>query len=410
MELARLDERRTVSGRLADLGAGTASAAPVLALASHLSLVTTEAGLAGLEDGWRKLEKAGAGSQAVFQTYDWVRSWTSTYAIPGSGTELCIIAGYRDDQLTFVWPLMKVACGPLRILRWVSEPLAQYGDVLVADGEHPKTWLTAALALIRRLRNIDAIRLRHVRDDAVAAPFLRETFRDAKLTERAPWLDLTAFSGDAAYEARYNPNQRKRRKKIRKALEERFGPIRFELLEAGSGNDAAMGAAIAEKCKWIEDRGRQNRVLRSCQLFAFLKHLSRARDASVRLVTSRMTAGGTELSWEIGLRFGTSHFGFITSHVTGLTDYSPARLHMDFSQRRALADGMTVFDLMVPHDPHKESWSSSAMATRDYHMPVSTLGWIYGRIYVERLRPLLRTGYYRLPPKILRILKPLVGH
>ncbi len=123
-----------------------------------------------------------------------------------------------------------------------------------------------------------------------------------------------------------------------------------------------------------------------------------------------MSAGSTVLSWEIGLRFGTRHFGFITSHVTSLTDYSPARLHMDYSQRRAIADGMTVFDLMVPYDVHKESWSSARVETRDYHLPLSMLGRAYGRGYLELARPFLRKGYYRLPPTILRRLKPLIGH
>ena len=116
------------------------------------------------------------------------------------------------------------------------------------------------------------------------------------------------------------------------------------------------------------------------------------------------------LSWEIGLRFGASHFGFITSHVTEHTDLSPARLHMDLSQRRALADGMAVFDLMVPYDPHKESWSPATMEVRDYHAPVSALGRLYGRVYLEVVRPRLRDAYRRLPADVLRRLKPLIRH
>ena len=132
--------------------------------------------------------------------------------------------------------------------------------------------------------------------------------------------------------------------------------------------------------------------------------------SSMQLVVSELSAGGKPVSWEIGLRTGGVHYGFITSHVTALTDYSPARLHMDLSQRQALKDGMLAFDLMLPHDAYKDSWSSGATAAGDYHLPLSPLGWVYGGLYLERLRPVLRAAYYRMPPAVLRLLKPIIGH
>jgi CelD/BcsL family acetyltransferase involved in cellulose biosynthesis len=115
------------------------------------------------------------------------------------------------------------------------------------------------------------------------------------------------------------------------------------------------------------------------------------------VVTSVLTAGGKPISWEIGLRFKGAHFGFITAHDVTMTDASPARLHMDLAQRRALADGMKVFDLMVPMDPHKQSWSNAIMPVHDFQMPLSAKGWLYGLIYVERIRPALRKFYYQAP-------------
>ena len=377
---------------------------------ARFGLAVTPHCIETLEADWRALERVGIKSHGVFQTYDWVVNWARIFCAGTPGDQPFIVSGFQDGELKFLWPLMKTRCGPLTILRWASEPLAQYGDILLAPGECPKSWMAAATGFIRQTPGIHSIRLRHVREDANCQPFLRDAFRDARLVEQAPWLDLRAFANDAAYEARYNSNQRKRRKKIRKALADDFGPVAFDVLDIGPANDAAMAEAIAEKCRWIDERGRQNQILGSKALLAFLAGLSRNAGGNVRLLTSRMRAGEKVLSWEIGLRFGTSHFGFITSHVNALTNYSPARLHMDFSQRRALADGMTVFDLMVPHDPHKESWSSAAMETRDHHLPLSPGGWIYGRLYLEMLRPLLRDAYYRLPQKTLRFLKPLIGH
>ena len=185
--------------------------------------------------------------------------------------------------------------------------------------------------------------------------------------------------------------------------------ITFDVLPPGVELDDAILQAVKEKSAWVDERGRHNSILGCSKLPKFLAAMSRAT-GQARMMMTCLKAGGQPVSWELGLRFGTTHFGFITSHVNALTDYSAARLHMDFSQRLALKDGMKVFDLMVPHDAHKESWSSAMMATNDYHLPLTAKGWVAGRLYLQALRPAMRAAYYRLPDAALRALKPIIGH
>jgi len=409
MELARAVALRAGQGVQPEAAGVGAKAAGSLAGNARLSLVTTPAGLHGLEASWRHLE-AEAQAPSVFQSYDWIRSWADTYLGLPDAPKPVLIAGERDGRLAFVWPLMRTRRGPVRLLRWLSEPHAQYGDVLLARDEPAEPWLTAALDLIHQIGDVDAIRLRHVRRDAQAADFLAGHFRNAHSPDTAPWMDLSSFADESAYEARYTPTQRKRRKKIRRSLEEALGPLAFQLVEDPGACREAIAAAIAEKARWIEARGRHNRVFGCPRLAAFLLRLPQAGPVPLRLVTSCLTAGGRPISWEIGLRFGGTHFAFITAHDNRLTAYSPARLHMDLSQRQALRDGLRDFDLMVPHDPHKDSWSSGAVATADYYLPLSPLGRIYGRLYLEALRPALRAVYHRLPDHALRSLKPIIRH
>lgn len=380
-----------------------------LPVGAHLMLLTTPASLAALEPGWRALEQRHGRPHNVFQTYDWVAAWTRAYAGPGCGQCPAVVAGLRDGTLAFVWPLMTARVGSFTVLRWLTEPLAQYGDVLIDRADEIGLWMDAGLDLLRRESEADTLWLRHVRADASAAAWIAAHLHDAQLSQRAPWLDLTQYADEAAYDARYDSQQRKRRKKIRKALEAALGPVAFTVLPPGSALDAALAQAVAEKNRWIEQRGRQNQVLGDDRLLSFLHELSLARGAT-RMVVSACTAGASPVSWEVGLRYGGSHFAFITSHVTALTDYSPGRLHMDRSQRLALADRLKVFDLMLPYDPHKESWSSAMMATADYYLPLSPRGWLFGKLYLASLRPVIRAAYYRLPKAVLRALKPIVGH
>lgn len=375
-----------------------------------LCLATSLKALAGLEAAWRRLEEKHLKPHQIFQSYDWVRAWAETYIAPGQERDLIVVAGHGDGGPVFVWPLVRERQGPFRVLRWLSEPLAQYGDILAIPGQCLEPWIDAAIALLRREGGADILRLRHVRDDATAFLHISRRFRSSRLTERAPFLDLSTFASEAAYEDRYTSTQRRRRKKLRKAIAGDLGEIHIETLPPGGARNAAIAEALAEKCRWIEERGRRGHSLRSPRLYSFLTTYAAKPGGIGRLIVTRLTAGGRDLAWEIGLRAGRTHFAFITSHVNALTDYSAPRLHMDASQRLAIAEGMTCFDLLVPFDSYKESWSSDAVFVRDYHLPLNTAGHLYGLVYLEALRPLLRGIYYRLPPAILRLLKPLIGH
>ena len=173
-----------------------------------------------------------------------------------------------------------------------------------------------------------------------------------------------------------------------------MGAVEFRILPSGTLSDAALTEAIAEKNLWLEERGRQNQVLRCPKLLKFLKDLSRTNGGCLEVETSELRAGGRAASWEIGFNFRGTHFAYITSHVNALTDLSPGRLHMDLSQRNCIHNGLKKFDLMVPHDQHKESWSSGFVKTSDYYVSLTLLGSIYGQVYLRTLRPVIRRMYY----------------
>ena len=364
-----------------------------LPLGGHLALVSTLTELEGLKDAWQSLEASSGASHGVFQSFEWCSAWSRIYA--QGQTELAVITGYDKGKLAFVFPLMKTTEGGISMLRWLSEPFGQYGDVVIADDQDARRWLAGAWALIKTFKDVDLIRLRHVREDSKVRGFLAEAFRSAKSRGGAPCLDLAQYATQEAYDGRYSKEQRRRRKRIRKELEER-GPVEFRLLD-GLCQDKAIRDALAEKQKWIDERALWSRALACPRLLEFLHELRRSSGRNMRLVTSFMSAGKEPISWEIGLRFKDRHCGFITSHRADLTDASPARLHMDLSQRQALKDGMKTFDLMVPCDAHKASWSDRVIPVQDYYAATSARGWLNGVLYFEFIRPVLRHIYYRAP-------------
>jgi CelD/BcsL family acetyltransferase involved in cellulose biosynthesis len=382
----------SAAGEMAGIRTQALEGAPASAT---LGLVTSIEALRNMEAQWRDLEASTQSHTGVFQSFDWIMAWSETYIGRQDQNSLHILAGYDDGELIFLWPLMRGKRFGLSFLTWVTDPFGQYGDILCRKGHCPKQWIKGSVSFLKRLNDIDLLHLRHVRADSHIQPQAAEFLCNARVPEQAPFLDLTQYADEDAYDARYTSAQRKRRKKIRKGLEQ-LGAVTFTRLPAGTLADAAMKQAIDEKNLWLAKRGRINRVMGCPGHLAFLKNLSRRLRGSVEVVVTEMKTGDRPVSWEVGFRHKGMHHGYITSHVTTLTDYSPGRLHMDLSQRTALNDGMTAFDLMVPNDSHKESWSSGKTDTNDYYLPLSVVGAAYGHGYIRTLRPLLRSVYYKL--------------
>ena len=388
----------TVKTGMAKAGASALDGASTSAA---LSVVTSVSALRDLESKWRELESATQNRTSVFQSFDWVMAWAETYIGAKPGTTLHILAGYDGEELVFIWPLMRTRRLGISVLSWLTDPFGQYGDVLCRRGHCPKRWMVSSVAFLKRFKDVDILRLRHVRADSHLGSYAVELFSDARLPEKAPFLDLSTFDTEAAYDERYTSIQRKRRKKIRKAIE-RLGTVQFARLPVGVKADKAMQQAMDEKSKWLAERGRMNRVLGCPGHLTFLKNLSRRLGGTVEVVVTELTAGGKPVSWEVGFRHAGTHYGYITSHVTALTDLSPGRLHMDQSQRMALQDGIKTFDLMVPNDVHKESWSNNTVDTHDYYLQLSWRGAVLGHGYLRVIRPLIRSIYYRLDAATLR--------
>jgi len=151
----------------------------------------------------------------------------------------------------------------------------------------------------------------------------------------------------------------------------------------------------------------QSKPVMSDQLQPFFCSIAQ-NGKNLQTVASMVTAGEREISYEIGFRYRGYHFGYITAHDAELTHASPARMHMDLSQRSAIKDGMKAFDLMVPADPHKVTWSSNKVKTTDYFTHINFTGTIYTFWYLTVLRPLVRLVYLKAPDKIRRMITKFV--
>jgi len=71
-----------------------------------------------------------------------------------------------------LWPLVIVRHGRLSVVRWMGEPVSQYGDVLIEAAPDQAAVLMQSWRFLARELGAAAISLRKVRADANVAPLL----------------------------------------------------------------------------------------------------------------------------------------------------------------------------------------------------------------------------------------------
>ncbi len=357
----------------------------------------TMAGLYLLEDDWRDLEQRARNGCNAFQNFDWCVAWSETFIDETHTADLHVVTVRDNGKLVLVWPMMMTCVGPVCVLRWLGDPYGQYGDVLVdPDYAHGDVFECAWRHIVGTSR-ADALRFRHVRTDAAIHDFLLARCALGDAPQTAPALDMRMLRDEAAYDARYTKAQRRRRKRIRAGLEKR-GEVEFQISSRPQSLCDSVGAVIAHKREWLDERGLYSEPLKNQGLDKFLVRLARRCGESLHVVCSRIKVDGNAISHQVGLRYFGRHLCYLTSHDRDYTDLSPARLHMDLAQRAAIGVKTEVFDLMVPGDPYKKTWSNGDTEVCDFYRPCSVKGRAFAAIYLSVLRPLVRRAYLALPP------------
>jgi CelD/BcsL family acetyltransferase involved in cellulose biosynthesis len=375
---------------------GFAESAPASTDQLDVACITTLEGLHGLRSAWQRLEQADGRNTTAFQSYDWCAAWADAFVPSSAKIELCIVTLQHLGEPVCILPgMICIENGP-RIFRALSQPYAQYSDILCHPNWRTPAVLDALHDALKTMASIDVIYLRHVREDSFAHQFATRHMQPTGYSEAAPAMELSAFASEQDYLARYTKVQRRRRKKIANAIE-KLGPLSFTSHTRSETFDNLLDNIIGHKQSWIAERGLYSTPLNDARLLTFLRLLSRREAPRLVPVITSLTAGGRPVSHELGLRYRGRHCAFITGHDPELTNLSPARLHMDRSQRQALADGVSTFDLMVPGDPYKSSWSCRSVAVADHASPLTARGKLHCATYIRLLRPIARKLYLHTP-------------
>lgn len=383
--------------------AGPRDSGRAAVVGATFGLVTTRAEFDALEGPWNDLFARAGRDVHMFQSFNWLWHWCNHF-LPESGDDgptLSIVTAFRDGRLVMVWPLVTERTGPITQLGWMGEPVSQYGDVLVDDGTDAEALLRAGWDFIQREVRCDVVRLRRVRQDSTVAPLLAALDAQAVSEADAPYLPLGETPNYDAIAARQSGNARRNRKRQRRRLAER-GPLEHQWHEAGKEAEALVSLAFTYKLDWLKARGLYSRAFSDASTISFFSDVARADSHPAGCYVYALSSDGHPAAVEIGLRCKGRTAIHIVTYDLAYEKSAAGALLLEDSVRRALDDGMTVFDFLPPGYDYKWEWSKAFVRVHDWALPLSASGRLYTTVYLRGLRNVLKRGVEALPLSLRR--------
>lgn len=365
-----------------------------------LELVEDIAGFLALRRDWEALFERSAAPSQLFQSHVFLRHWAAHYL--NADTRLSIVTARRAGELAMVWPLIRQRRYGLDTLRFMGVPVAQFGDVLVGDGE--EALLQAGWAFVESMR-ADLFEARKLRADSCLA---RSGLLDGAVQgdrQHAPFADLARRVGEAgpslAYPARERSNHRRRLRR----LEDR-GPLAHVMPPPGPEAARLAATAITMKRTTLARRGIVAPVLNDPRFAAFFTNLAADASGEATLRIASIFSEGAPIGIDLSFDCKGHSFAHVLATDPGHEQDGIGKILIHHSFASAQARGSTIFDLLAPSEPYKLEHADGSVAVSDHLLPLSLKGRLACHLGIQHWRPLLKTLVKRLPAGLSRQVMP----
>ncbi|KAB2847286.1 MAG: GNAT family N-acetyltransferase [Hyphomicrobiaceae bacterium] len=405
-------ELHPASGRIGFVAAdGSAARAPETPSADYapfavkLGVVFTRGGFDALEAEWKELEGRVDAAHQVFQSFNWSWHWCNHYLPKAGGgkpcLELAVVTGRMSGRLVMVWPLVLEHVIGLRILRWLGEPVSQYGDALVEHGPHRHELLAAGYDFALRRLAPDVVHLANVRADAVAAPLLQAEDVSVIAAGRAPFNDLQAYASYCDFEKALAGKDKKSRRRHRRRLGEK-GAVRAEIMAEGAEARAFAARAVRMKREWLEARGLSSRAFADNRIEAFMAEVAGDERRPVGCRIGVLTCAGQTTAIEIVFRNAAHAVSHIKVYAPEFEMHGPGHLLTEDLIQSIFYEGAATYDLMAPDAAYKWIWADQSVPVREHALARTRRGRLYVSLYLKRMRPKLKAALGKLPMSVRR--------
>jgi CelD/BcsL family acetyltransferase involved in cellulose biosynthesis len=338
---------------------------------------------------WRAIERESTLS-TPFQSFAVAEAAARAHLAHGHEPHIIVV---REHGIAVaILPLVLTSMAGNRVLRFLGDPLIQYGDALLSRGGS-EAHLVQALLAAGKL-GADAALLRKVRSDAKIAPLLSRRAHVSSV-EEAPYVDLRRETG-------LPPRDMRELRRYRRRLAE-IGDVRLNITR---GVDAlhCVQTALELKRGWLKAKGFSSSVIGDDAWESVL--ISLVTDHANLLACARLEVGGKLAAIEIAVTHGKRWHAFLGATNPEFAKSGPGQVQMADTIAHAREQGFSAYDLLAPADPFKRVIATGAIAVCDYALPLSLQGQVAARAF--RFAPHAKSLLGKLPAPIRSAAKSLL--
>ena len=336
---------------------------------------------------WRRIEAQG-GAATPFQRLEVAERAAAVHRHRGETPRVIIVR--EQDRPIVVFPTVIAPFAGRRVIRFLGDPLIQYGDILAAP-EAELRHIEAAWCAAADSRVASAVLLRKVRADAHVAPVLaRHASAVAETT--APFVDLRAP------QPRHGRDAKKLRRSWRRLNE--HGAVRFDLL-SGEAARPALRQALTFKRAWLASRGLESSVIGNPAWEELLATLTNPGRGAGMLSAARLSVADRPAAIEIGIIHGDRWCSFLGAINPDFAKTGPGHVQTAEAIAHCRANGLAIYDLMAPDDAYKQRLATDAVVVRDYAMALGVGGRL--AVLAAHSAPHIKALINRLPLPLRRI-------
>jgi CelD/BcsL family acetyltransferase involved in cellulose biosynthesis len=300
----------------------------------------------------------------------------------------------RAGRPVLIFPTVVTSMVGLPVVRFLGDPLIQYGDVLAAPDACAEEFYAAWSAALDPSVACFAS-LRRVRDDAKIFGLISQKARPATVQE-SPLIDLRCPDSLRVKDAR-------ELRRLRRRLAE-CGPVAVRFVN-GPGARELLREALRLTQLWIAEHGLASAVIGNAHWEQAIYKL--CRDGLGGLTMAALTVAGRVAAVEAAYVDATCWYGFLGAYAPEFASLGPGQVLTAECLARARALGLSCFDQLPPAQPFKRRQATGAIAVRDYTVTLTPVGRLAS--VASALVPEVKALFGALPPDVRRSLLTLSG-
>ena len=307
---------------------------------------------------WAVLEQQ-RGAATPFLTHAVASACAAAHMKRGAVPRIVIVKEGGKPRLIF--PSVITKTFGISVVRFLGDPLIQYGDVLVSP-EVRQADIARALAIVAAPEVASLAIFRRVRDDAAIAPTLG-TIVEGGSFEESPLIDLAAPSRLSSRDVR---EQRRQHKRLAEC-----GTVAFQVLRSQHA-EPVLRHALELKRTWLAEHGHQSAVLGSADWEQAVNAICLAPNSP--MVVALLTCAGKPAAIEIALVNDSCWFSFLGAFAPEYSKFGAGSVLTEHCMRWARDQGLSQFDQLPPAQQYKRRHASHSVSVRDYALPLRLAG------------------------------------